>query len=147
MAHLTRFAFAVVCLTLLSACEPIGPIPGRSLAGDVGSLPHAWEAFNNAEVVQLEVNGPYSVNVWGVGLHDFYYVAAAEGLESRWAQRIAVDPNVRLRIGDTIFELAAQVVDDDKERQRVGDAFSRKYDIEASEDFPEVVIYRLGARP
>jgi hypothetical protein len=146
MSLFVRLTLAATLLILVSACEPIGPMPGKSLSGDVSPPPESWTSFNSAEVIQLEVNGPYSVNLWGVGSGDFYYVAASQGTESRWAKRIEVDSGVRLRIGEKVFELDAQIVREDEERDRVGNAFSEKYDIEAREDFPDVVVYRLGVR-
>jgi len=136
-----------VLLLALSACEPMGPLPGTSLAGIVEPAPENWSALDTSETIQLETladNKPYSVNIWGVGLGQFYYVASAKGAESRWAKRIARNNRVRLRIDQSIFELSAVIISDQAERDKVALAFQKKYDIEQSEDFPDAIVYRLG---
>lgn len=140
-----RHLFVLVLLLVLSACEPMGPIPGRGLAGETASHPDSWDAFND-EVVQLETRGPYSVNIWGVGIGSAFYIAASEGSGNRWAQRITEDPNVKLRIRGKIYNLTATPVTDEKERESVAKAFEKKYDINAREDFPDVILFRLDAR-
>tara|TARA_B100000497_G_scaffold72864_1_gene81786 strand:- start:2288 stop:2734 length:447 start_codon:yes stop_codon:yes gene_type:complete len=135
-----------VFLLAISACEPIGPMPGGGLSGNVATYPSSWSALNASEVVQLEVNGPYSVNIWGVGVDRGYYVAAGKGSESKWTRKIAQNSAVRLRIAETIYELTAIKVDDDDELKTVLEAYRTKYELEASEDFPDAILYRLEAR-
>jgi hypothetical protein len=136
----------VMLLLALSACEPIGPLPGTSLAGNVEPAPENWSALDTSRTIQLETlvdKKPYSVNIWGVGLGQYYYVASAKGAESRWAKRIARNNQVRLRIDQSIFELTAIIVTDQAERDKAALAFQHKYDIEQSEDFPDAIVYRL----
>jgi len=135
-----------VFLLAISACEPIGPMPGGELSGNVATYPSSWSALNASEVVQLEVNGPYSVNIWGGGVDRGYYVAAGKGSESKWTRKIAQNSAVRLRIAETIYELTAIKVDDDDELKTVLEAYRTKYELEASEDFPNAILYRLEAR-
>ena len=143
---LNRF-FVTLCLGLiLAACEPIGPLPGTGLSGQVVATPASWEPTNIVEVIQLETSGPRSVNIWGVGLDTGYYVASSAGEKSTWASRITRDPEVRLRIEDNIYELRAEVVTDAEELARVGAAFQQKYELDAGEDFPEATLYRLDPR-
>lgn len=141
-----RLAALLLSLTLLAACEPIGPIPGRALSGEVSEPPADWQPLDEADVIQLETSGPYSVNIWGAVAGDHYYVASSAGEESRWAQRIARSPDVRARIDGRLFELRAVVVEDEDELEAVADAFNEKYDLDAEEDFPDVIIYRLEPR-
>lgn len=136
----------LTAMLLISACEPVGPLPGRALSGEEAKPPESWQALNDVEVVQLETVGPYSVNIWGVALDDDYYVASADGLKTRWAQQIAKDDKVRLRIGDKIYPLRAVVVGE-AEQDRVAAAYARKYDdMDSAEDFPDVVVFRLEPR-
>jgi hypothetical protein len=131
---------------LLTACEPIGPIPGGSLSGTLEPVPGNWESLDKKEIVQVETlaaDKSYSVNVWGVGLGKQYYVASAKGSESRWARRIARNKQVRLRIETSVFELAATIVTEQSEREMVSRAFEEKYDMSSSDDFPDVLLYRL----
>ncbi len=136
----------VISLLLISACEPMGPIPGGELSGTVISHPPSWTTLNETEVVQFEVNGPYSINIWGVGTNKGYYVAAAKGDEAKWTRKIAENSAVRLRIGDNIYKLNATRVDDADEIQDVLKVYKTKYELEAGEDFPDAILYRLDPR-
>ena len=141
-----RTLCVVMVAALLAACEPMGPLPGRSLSGEVSPPPQDWAPYGDTEVIQLETSGPYSVNIWGVVSGNQYYVASAGGAEARWAQRIERSSDVRLRIEDELFELQAIIVTDEDELKEVAEAFNDKYDLDADEDFPEVVVYRLVPR-
>ena len=136
----------ILSLTLLAACEPMGIMPGRALSGEVVAPPADWGPLDEADVVQLETAGPYSVNIWGVVVENEYYVASARGNDSRWARRIDRSSNVRLRVDGNVYELRAVVVEDEAELQGVAGAFDAKYDTEAESDFPEVIVYRLEPR-
>lgn len=141
-----RTLCVILVAALLVACEPMGPLPGRTLSGEVSDPPQDWSGYNDTEVIQLETSGPYSVNIWGVVSGNHYYVASAGGAEARWAQRIERSPDVRLRIEDELFELRAITVTDEDELETVAEAFNDKYDLDAEEDFPEVIVYRLVPR-
>jgi hypothetical protein len=144
----SRVLLTTLLLILLAACEPVGPIPGTRLSGNQEPVPDDWGPFDKWETVQLETlvaDKSYSVNLWGVGLGDQYYVASANGVESRWAKRIARNNHVRLRIGESLFELKASIVTKQSERDQVARAFHEKYDMDSSDDLPEVALYRLEA--
>ncbi len=146
-AHIDGKAILLlISILTISACEPIGPLPGGELSGKLGAVPTSWLTLDDAEVVPLEVNGPYSVNIWGIGVSQGYYVAAGKGIESKWSRKIVGDSAVRLRIAETIYELDAVQVDDSNELDVVLEAYREKYELEASEDFPNAILYRLDAR-
>ncbi len=134
-------------LVLVVACGPIGPIPGNKLSGPVTEPPTDWSALNAAEVVQLEVAGPYVVNLWGVGLPDGYFVVAGEGRENKWARRIERSPEVRLRIDGKVYELEAEQVLRDSGALAIRNAFDNKYEMDGDGgDFPDAIVFRLHAR-
>lgn len=133
-------------LVFVAGCEPKGPIPGGELSGDITPNPETWIELNDTEVVQLEVNGPYSVNIWGVGTERGYYVAAAKGDETKWASKLSENSAVRLRIEKNIYELQAIRVSDEDEKAQVLVIYNSKYDLEANGDFPNAILYRLEAR-
>jgi len=133
-------------LILIAGCEPKGPIPGGELSGTVVTHSGSWSQLNATEVVQLEVNGGYSVNIWGVGLDRGYYVASAKGDKSKWARKLSVNPAVKLRIEDNIYELVAVPVHDEDESKSVLLAYKDKYELEETEDFPDSTLYRLDPR-
>jgi hypothetical protein len=116
----------------------------------VAAPPADWAASDAVENVQLETrpSDPYSVNVWGAGVGDRFYVAAGQGGDATWAQHIESDPNVRLRVGETLYELRASRVEDDPQARQVFlDAVKRKYDWEPDPDEAEAAwLYRLDPR-
>ena len=143
---LTTWPCSLLVVFVLAGCEPMGPMPGRGIDGEPTAVPDDWQTLDAAEVVQLETTGNYSVNLWGVGTAEGYFVVASRGPKTRWAQRIDRDPDVRLRVGGSIYDLHASAVSDLAVLDRVADAFNNKYALEARGDFPDVVIYRLARR-
>ena len=141
---------SIICLCLLlGACEPMGPMPGRILSGDLTSIPDDWAHTADEKTIQLETSpgkSPYSVNLWGVGIGSSFYIVSANGADTKWARRIADNSEVRLRIGQQIYELRAGIVSEQSELDTVKAGFQSKYDMESSDDFPSALIYRLGAR-
>jgi hypothetical protein len=140
---------AVLAVLLLSACQPMGPMPGGELSGAVAPAPADWTAADAAEIVQLETrpDSPYSVNIWGVGIGPAYYIAAGAG-ETTWTANIAADPNVRLKVGEVIHELRAVKVTDAAELDIVRAAYVRKYEMsdDQREQSGSATVFRLEAR-
>jgi hypothetical protein len=124
-------------------------IPGGSLSGDVQPVPADWSFTDEVETVQLETrpDDPYSVNVWGVGVGDTFYIASGRGIDAAWAEHIEANPNVRLRVGDAIYELAAARTTDPAELDAFLAAAKQKYDFEPEPEQRETaVLYRLTPR-
>ena len=145
-----RVTVLLAISALVLACGPMGPFPGGRLSGDVAAdLPDDWSFADAQETVQLETrpSAPYSVNLWGAGIGGRFYLASGGGGDARWVEYIAEDPNVRLRIGDTIYELRAVRVEDDAEGERFVEALTRKYDWEPSaEERENAWLFRLTPR-
>ena len=77
-----------------------------------------------------------------------FYVAAGSAGETRWVPFLDQDPNVRLRVGDTVHELRAVRVEDDFELRAVRKRYMAKYDLEEGDAMAaEAWIYRLDSRP
>ena len=136
---------------LLTACEPMGPVPGGALTGQLTPPPRTWTEADAAEVVQLELrpSDPYSINIWGVGIEDDYYIAAGEGGKARWTEFIAADPNVKLRIGRDLYQLVAVRVVDPEEQRRVLARYAAKYPEDSdqlAESADEAWLFRLDPR-
>ncbi len=147
---MVRVAVLLAFSVLVLACGPIGPFPGGRLSGSVAAdLPGDWSFADGRDTVQLETrsSSPYSVNLWGAGIGDRFYLASGGGGDARWVRYIAEDPNVRLRVGDTIYELRAVRVADDEERERFLAALKRKYDWKPEpEQSEEAWLFRLEPR-
>ncbi len=123
-------------------------LPGGALKGTPAATPADWSSVADVKTIQVEFRpaDPYSHNIWGVGLGpDLYIATSAKG--TRWTPFIAEDPNVRVRVGDELFDLMAVPVTDDAERTRVAEAYSLKYDIKADDNWVTAgLIYRLDRR-
>ena len=143
-------AAIAIPLLLVTACGPIGPIPGGRLSGkETAAAPTDWSFSDDGEDVQLETrpSDPYSVNIWGAGIGSHFFVASGKGAEAEWAQHIVADPNVRLRVGDTLYDLRAVRVEDDASRDQFLAAGKRKYDWQPSGDEAENAwLFRLDPR-
>jgi len=147
-AVLTRIACGVLLLAL-AACEPVAMIPGGELSGAVKQTPADWSFSDEFEEVQLETrpDDPYSVNVWGVGVGELFYVAAGNA-DAKWAGYIREDPRVRLRLGEDLYELSATLTNDEAELEAFLSALKRKYDFVPSEEQRDkAAVFRLEPRP
>lgn len=145
---MTRILILLSAL-ILASCEPMGPLPGGQLSGEVKAIPDNWSAYSEVEILQLETrpDDPYSLNIWGVGLGKDYYVASGGGGESSWVDHIIDNPEVRLRIDNNIFELKAVRVTDEEELALVLKRYKEKYDMEAQgEDAAQAWLFRLDRR-
>lgn len=137
---------AGVALALFGCSEPVGLFAGGELSGRAAQVPTAWEDV--PDTVQLEARpaDPYSVNLWAVRVDSAIYVAGDED-GKRWISLVRADREVRLRIGDAVYALAAAEVDDAEERRRVAAAFAAKYGDDDGDDFmANDAVFRLQAR-
>jgi hypothetical protein len=66
------------------------------------------------------------VNIWVVALDGNLYVHAGAS-RSTWVEHLEADPPVRIRVSDSIYELAAARVESQQEFDRFSDAYERKY--------------------
>ena len=124
--------------------------PGGQLSGKVKRVPHSWSFSDAFENVQLETrpDDPYSVNIWCVAVGKRLFIASGKGMESAWAKHIVANPDVRLRIGEDIFELRAVRGDDPLDRRRFLAGARNKYDdFEPDEEQADAaVLFVLGRR-
>jgi hypothetical protein len=133
-----RTAVATLALLAAAGCEPQDRRPGLWLSGEVASEPVADWAWSDAHSeIFLETRTWYGVP------HSVTVVCAADGARlyvpslyrdgggwpdaKYWNRNVARDPNVRLGIGDRLYERKAVLVTDEAERDRALAAFARKY--------------------
>ena len=134
---------------LLIACEPVGPLAGHTLSGEPTPVPADWTGLGDAKTVQLQtrLDDPYSVNIWGVAIGPDFYVASARGPNSSWVGHIGTNPDVKLRIGHSLYALRAVRVLDPAELARVEAAYAAKYDMKSQDTKPgEAWVFRLDRR-
>ena len=145
-----RIAFLALLLAVaVAGCGgPFVLLPGGALEGPTLAAPADWSFTDAVSTVQLETNpaDPYSVNIWAIGLGEHLYVHAGAN-RSTWVEHMEADPKVRVRVNDSIYELAAARVADQAEFDRFSDAYERKYGRRPrNEKIAEVYLFRLAAR-
>ena len=141
--------FLSLILTSIAGCgRPFVLLPGGALEGPTADTPGDWSFTDAVDTVQLETRAadPYSVNIWVIALSDHLYVHAGDN-RSAWVVNLEADPNVRLRVGESIYELAASRVEGQEEFDRFSDAYEKKYGRRpGNESVAEAYLFRLGAR-
>lgn len=152
-----------VAVLALSACEPKDRRPGLWLSGEVVTAPVTdWSFTNDHDEIFVETQTwyrvPHSVTTTvvtsGGTLYapSLYYDGGEFPTERYWNRNIARDPNVRLKIGDKIYERRAALVTDPAERTRVLAAFAAKYDRwrdllkDGDPVKPKIILLRMDPR-
>ena len=105
---------SMVSLILIPS-DPYTRIPGRRLTGEEVTDPVTdWSFAREQGSVSIEVrpSDPYSVNIGFLVYNGDLYVTSAAGGESRWAQYLIQDPNMRVRVGDKLYKARATRVED-----------------------------------
>lgn len=132
MAELRTSGSLVLALLLTASFAGCGGpfvlLPGGALEGTTAPAPENWSFTDDIDTVQLETRPaePYSVNIWMVALDDAAYVHAGAN-RAKWVENIESDPNVRMRVGESIYELTASRVETQQEFDRFSDAYDEKY--------------------
>ena len=86
------------------------------------------------------------MNIWVIALDDHLYVHAGAN-RATWVEHMETDPNVRLRVNETIYELAATRVEDQAEFDRFSEAYEKKYgNPPRNGSVVEAYLFRLGDR-
>jgi hypothetical protein len=142
----------LVALALAAAVAGCGGpcvlLPGGALEGSTVATPDGWSFTDAVDTVQLETRpaDPYSVNIWVIALGGDLYVHAGAN-RSTWVEHMEADPNVRLRVDDSIYELAASRVEDQGEFDRFSDAYEQKYGRRPrNENVGEAYLFRVSPR-
>ncbi len=145
----------VLAMALLSTgcVDPKERRPGLRLSGDVVTeAVQNWAFTNDHREIYVEVTTPYllphSVTIVCAEVDGRLYIGARNPTEKRWVGYLESDPNVRLKIGDKVYELEVEVVDDAAEEERVFAAYAKKYEWHASPEHeqPEMRYYRVLPR-
>lgn len=108
---------------------------GGRLSGEEGSWPTGWQDAADVSQIQLETRpeDPHSVNVWIVVVDGAAYISTSllHGTEvpdeREWVRNVAADPRVRVRIDGVVYLAQLEVLDDERLKARVLEAFAAKY--------------------
>lgn len=140
---MSRTAALMVCsmaIALGVACslDPSDERPGFGLAGEVHQQAvEDWSFTADTRDVFIETTTsyfiPHSVTVWVVTLGDQLYVSADEPDGKSWVSNVARDPNVRIKLGDKVYEQKLVVVTDAETMAKIDTAFAKKFDYEEEE--------------
>lgn len=162
MRHLSIAFMLIVTLLALSACEPKDRRPGLWLSGDVVTeLPADWSFIAEHQEIFVETQPwygiPFSVTTV-LGTRDgklyvpsIYSEEAAFPGTKYWNTVIAENPDVRLKIGDKLYEMRATPVQDLTEYRKGAAALADKYDswagwVDDDSTAPHFVIIRMDPR-
>jgi hypothetical protein len=142
----------VRCLLLaaLVAGAGCGPVPGGSLSGAVAPAPATWTEARGGEKAFCEIESrpadPHSIQLECFVVDGTLYAQshrwalASWWPTESWAAIWLAHPDVRVRIGDAIYELRAVRVDDPAVREPI--LKDRGYD-----PVPDgIVLFRFEAR-
>ena len=135
MSTALRFSIVIALAIAGVGCgDPQDRRPGLRLSGDVATeIPSDWSFTNGHREIAIEVSTPYllphSVTIWCAEVDGRLYVGARNPDTKRWPGWVDRDPDVRLRIGEQIFEVRLAPVDDPGRLARLRSAYARKYDL------------------
>ena len=161
MHRLIRTLFIVCLLLAAAACEPKDRRPGLWLSGEVAETPADWSFVADYPEIFVETHPwygiPFSVTTVIGTRNGRLYVPSIYDEElpfpgtKYWNAVIADNPDVRLKIGERLYEMRAVPVRDLAEyRDGVG-ALADKYEawarwLEDEESAPPFVIIRMDPR-
>lgn len=136
---------------LLGACDPQDRRPGLWLTGEVADVaPGDWAFSDEYAEIALEVATPYliphSVTIWCAQVDGTLYVAAAAPEEKNWPGWVSDDPDVRLKIGDTVYAATLAELEDETEIAAVRSAYSGKYEVANLGSGASLLYWRVGPR-
>lgn len=148
-----RFAVATLVLSLPGCIDPADRRPGLWLSGEIVEGEVADWSFSDAhQEVFIETRTPYllrhSTTIACAADAGGLYVAARNPAGKRWVKNLERDPDVRIEIGDRIYERRlVRIADPDGERAAYR-AYAAKYGWPASPapGAPEVWYYRVTPR-
>lgn len=104
-----------VLFLYLNLSDPYGPLPGGSLQGEEVTEPVTdWSFVRQYRILTSEVrpSNPYSIHSAYVFHDGVIYLSSGLGARSRWSRFLLEDPNMRLKIGETLYPVRATRVED-----------------------------------
>ena len=146
-------AFWVLAGTALLGCQPSDQRPGQWLSGELEeTLPEDWRFSDNFPEIYVQVSTPFliphSVTIWCAHLDGALFIGARDPETKNWPGWMERDPDVRLKIGDRLFDVTARDFDDEATLSALRAAYARKYDLAAPTEgqAPNVRYWAIGPR-
>jgi len=151
VAIVVTFVF-ILGVVLFFRTEPLAIIPGGRLSGEEVTVPVTdWSFTEQYTTVTLEVRStdPYSVNTSSLFHDGVLYVPSGRGGESRWAQFLLQDSNMRLRVGQKLYKVRATRVINPMLLTELYEEWEQRYPGQAgktAEEIAQVWFFRIDAR-
>jgi hypothetical protein len=146
VAVLLAISVMTILVLYLNRTNPYGIIPGRQLVEEEVTEPIAdWSFTEQFRTVTNEVrpSDPYSVNTSKLLIDGVLYIPSGGGIESRWAQFLLQDPNMRIRLGTKLYPVTATWVQDPALLAQLQEAYDRKFARPPGEERPPEEIARF----
>ena len=132
-------ASVILALVVLSVTglDPKGHRAGLWLKGDVTTYPANWGFAAKSPTLMIETHTgyliPHSVNIYFVTDKDDLYLHADYPPGGKfpsgkvWTANVARDPNLRIKIGNQVFDCRAVLLSDPAEFAILFENFRKKY--------------------
>ncbi len=144
---------AIGALAYATRTNPVGPVAGRQLTGEIVRAPVSDWTFTDEHMtiaVETRPAAPHSVTVVCFTHEGALYVPAQRGASKSWTHYTISDPRVRLKIGDKVYPARATRVTDESLAPHLRAAASKKYDFDAEDDDPDledIWVFRIDSFP
>lgn len=153
MGSKRQFGVAAACLALFACIDPEDRRPGLWLSGEVfhGEV-EDWSLSDAYPEIFIETRTshgiPHSTTIACAADGALLYLGARSPTGKRWVENVTRDPDVRLEIGERIYERRLLRIEDPEEQRVAYRSFAAKYGWPESPpaDAPEVWYYRVVAR-
>jgi hypothetical protein len=137
--------------TVACSIEPSDERPGLGLSGELVTGPvESWSFTDEFEDIFIETQTgyflPHSVTIWCAAIGTQLYIAALDPEEKHWVANVRRDPNVRLKIGDRIYEQRLEPITDAGTISFIDRAFENKYGGDETEPDEPAAYWRVVAR-
>ena len=103
-------------LALIVTVDPEERRPGTRLSGHISETPPDFSRVPQREKVWVQTSTwygiPHSVTTVSFRIDDAFYVPCGWCATKRWPKHVARDPEVLLKIGDTLYPRTAVLIDD-----------------------------------
>jgi hypothetical protein len=134
---LCRIGAALALSFVATACfSPDDQRPGLRLTGESVPIPADWSFTNDHKKIAVEVQTPYllshSVTIWCAEMDGELYIGARNPERKRWPGWVDADPDVRLKIGEQLYEVRLMPLDQPERIARLRRAYVTKYELPAT---------------
>jgi hypothetical protein len=130
-------AILVLVILSITGLDAKARRPGLWLKGEVTTLPADWSFADQYQTIMVETHPwyliPHSVNIFFVTykgnlyLHADYDPGGKFPGGKSWTAAIARNPNVRLKLGDRVFDCKAGLVTDQPAADALFEVTRKKY--------------------